>query len=335
MTPPVDEISGTGLESLPDEVLASARPLVVRGAVRDWPLVRAALRSDEAAVEYLSRFYAGQPIDVIVAAPSQRGRFFYRPESKQMNFERSSELLTGVLGGILEQREAKEPVAVAVQAISAGDILPGLQEENPNPLAPAQTPARLWIGNRATVAPHFDVSDNLACVAAGRRRFLLFPPEQTANLYPGPMDVTPASVPVSMVSLDEPEFDRFPRFRDALGQALVAELEPGDAIYIPYLWWHGVQSLSGFNILVNYWWNSDDAAGRHPYVQFLQLAYRMFRGMRADHRAAWRALYDHYVFERDGDPMAPIAPAHRDSEHEFDPESLAKLRQAIRNLLAE
>ena len=329
----VDEISAAGLESLPDAVLSGRRPVVLRGAVSEWPLVRAAIQSDESAVEYLNRFYTGQPVDMIVAHPSERGRFFYRQDSKRMNFERSSESLSDVLRGLLEQREAEQPFGVAVQALLAVETFPGLQEDNPNPFVPAGTAARLWIGNRVTVAPHFDVSDNLACVAAGRRRFILFPPEQTANLYPGPMDITPASVPISMVSLDEPELDRFPRYREALEAAYVAELEPGDAVYIPYLWWHGVQSLSEFNVLTNYWWNRDDAAARYPYVRLLRLVYQLYRGMRPEHRDAWRALYDHYVFEADGDPMEPLRPPHRDLESEIDREGVAKLQQTIRDLL--
>jgi len=328
-----DEISGAGLDALPEAVVAGGLPMVLRGAVSEWPLVHAARQSDEAAVDYLNRFYTGQPVATIVAPSGERGRFFYRADSKRMNFERSPELLTGVLRGLLEQRTVKQPVGVAVQAILAAETLPGLQEENSTPLIPAETAARLWIGNRVTVAPHFDVSDNLACVAAGRRRFVMFPPEQTANLYPGPMDVTPASVPISMVSLDEPELDRFPRYREALEAAYVAELEPGDAVYIPYLWWHGVQSLADFNILANYWWNRDEAAARHPYVPLLRLVYQLYRGMRPEHRSAWRALYDHYVFEADGDPMEPLLPAHRDSESDIDREGIAKLRQAIRDLL--
>jgi len=330
-----EEISASGLESLPDAVLSAGRPAVLRGAFSKWPLVLAAKQSDEAAVDYLNRFYNGQPVATIVAPASQRGRFFYRPDSKQMNFDRLSEPLSAILQGLLQQRDAEEPFGIAMQAIPAAETLPGLPEDNPNPFVPAGTAARLWIGNRVTVAPHFDVSDNLACVAAGRRRFVMFPPEQTSNLYPGPMDVTPASLPISMVSLDEPDFDRFPRYREALGTAYVAELEPGDAVYIPYLWWHGVQSLSEFNILTNYWWNRDEAAARYPYVLMLQLIYQLYRGMRPEHRKAWRALYDHYVFEADGDPMEPLAPPQRDSEFTMDRESVAKFRQMIRDLLPE
>ena len=331
---PADEISGSGLKGLPDDVASRGRPIVLRGAVKEWPFVQAALQSDEAAVQYLNRFYNGRTVGTIVAPPSERGRFFYRADSKRMNFERTAETLSGVLQGLLRQRESEQPFAIAMQAIPAPDVLPGLQEDNPNPFVPGETPARLLIGNRVTVAPHFDVSDNLACVTAGRRRFILFPPEQTANLYPGPMDITPASVPISMVSLDEPEFDRFPRYREALDAALVADLEPGDAVYIPYLWWHGVQSLSSFNVLTNYWWNRDDAAARHPYTLLLQLTYALYRGMDPEHRRAWRALYDHYVFQCDGDPMAPLAPVHRDPEQPIDRERSAGLKNAIREILS-
>ena len=329
----VPEIEGAGLDALPEDMISAGRPAVFRGAVKDWPFVRAALQSDEAAVEYLERFYCGAPVSTMVAPPSEGGRFFYRADSKQMNFHRSSESLSGVLRGLLKHREAAEPFAVAMQAIAAAEVLPGLQEDNPNPLVPAGVPARLWIGNQVTVAPHFDVVDNIACVTAGRRRFILFPPEQTANLYPGPLDVTPASVPISMVSLDDPELERFPRYRQALDAAFVAELEPGDAIFIPYLWWHGVQSLSRFNILTNYWWNRDEIAPSIPFVPLLHLTYALYRGMPRRHRDAWRALYEHYVFEAEGDPMDPIAPAHRDSGHKFDSRELGALRQMLRELL--
>jgi hypothetical protein len=149
------------------------------------------------------------------------------------------------------------------------------------------------------------------------------------------MDVTPASVPISMVSLDEPELDRFPRYREALDAALVAELEPGDVIYIPYLWWHGVQSLSGFNVLTNYWWNRDRIEARYPFVPLLNLVYMLYREMAPAHRKAWRALYEHYVFEDHGDPMEPLSPPHRDFERDIDRDGAAKLRQVIRELLAE
>jgi len=324
------EISAAGLAALPD---GNNTPVILRGAVADWPFVREARRSDEAAVAYLNRFYNGRPVNVLVAAPSEQGRFFYRADSKRMNFEIASALLPDVLKSLLDERTSEAPAAIAMQAISAPDALPGLEAENPNPFVPENSHARVWIGNAVTVAPHFDVAENIACVAAGRRRFVLFPPEQTANLYPGPMDVTPANVPISMAAMDESELDRFPHYREALDAAFVADLEPGDAIYIPYLWWHGVQSITGFNVLVNYWFNRDQAAARYPLVPLLHLAYRAYRDMTAEHRTAWRALYDHYVFQAGGDPMETLEPPHREGERRVTPAETARLEQMLRALL--
>jgi hypothetical protein len=148
------------------------------------------------------------------------------------------------------------------------------------------------------------------------------------------MDATPANVPVSMVSLDEPELDRFPRYREALDAALVAELGPGDAVYIPYMWWHGVQSLGTFNVLMNYWWNRSEVEARHRYGALVHLAYILYRDMPAEQRQAWRALYDHYVFQTGGDPTEALPPHQRYRGRDVDPERGARLKDALRDLLA-
>lgn len=327
----VEEIAGLGLSTLPERTADA--PLVLRGAFSHWPIVQAAVHSDEAAVDYLNRFYNGRPVSVLASHSDNGGRFFYEPDSKAMNFRTSAERLDVVLGGILEERASAEPVAIAVQAISAPDVLPGLEDVNPSALVPSGTNARLWIGNAVTVAPHFDVAANLAVVVAGRRSFVLFPPQQTPNLYPGPMDAMPAGVPISMVPLGEADFDRFPNYRAAIEAALVAELEPGDAIAIPYLWWHGVQSLAPFNALMNYWWSRDPASANYPFIQLLQLATVMFRDMPTGQRASWRALFDHYVFETGGDPMRALDAGQRYEPPALDPTAVAKLKAMLREVL--
>ncbi|RYE71834.1 MAG: cupin-like domain-containing protein, partial [Oxalobacteraceae bacterium] len=113
----------------------------------------------------------------------------------------------------------------------------------------------------------------------------------------------------SMVELNNPDFRRFPRFREALEHALVAELEPGDGIYIPALWWHQVDALSPFNVLVNYWWaDSPDMAARFDAMVHAVLTVSHLPEKR---REAWRAMFDTFVFKRHGEPAEHLAPEHR------------------------
>lgn len=84
------------------------------------------------------------------------------------------------------------------------------------------------------------------------------------NLYIGPLDFAPTGGAISMTRLDRPDDPRFPRLHHALEHSLTAELQPGDAIYIPPLWWHHVESLQTLNALVNYWWKGPRPKAASP-----------------------------------------------------------------------
>lgn len=285
-------------------------PVVMRGLVRDWPVVAAGTDSVEAVAAHLLQFDRGATAEAFVGAPEIGGRFFYSPDMKGYNFERRrgrfAELL-GYLRGVVGKDGAP---SVYAGALETAEMLPGFAEANPLPLlAGLDAPPRIWLGNASTISTHFDVSDNVACVAAGRRRFTLFPPDQIHNLYVGPLDRTVAGQPTSMVELNAPDFERFPRFREALTAARTAELEPGDAIYIPALWWHQVEATAPFNALVNFWWNdSPDAAARFDAMVHAAMA---IGHLSAERRAAWEAMFDTFVFRHHGDPVAHLAPEHR------------------------
>jgi hypothetical protein len=155
------------------------------------------------------------------------------------------------------------------------------------------------------VAAHNDVPDNLACVAVGRRRFTLFPRDQFRNLYLGPVDNTPAGRAVSMVDFHAPDPLRHPRFGDALAHARVAELGPGDALHIPSLWWHQVEGLDPFNVLVNYWWRDSPRWLGAPQ-DALNHAMLAIRDLPADQKKHWRDMFDHYVFQNSEATVAHI-----------------------------
>ena len=63
-------------------------------------------------------------------------------------------------------------------------------------------------------------------------------------------------------------------------------------------WWHHVESLSSFNMLVNYWWVPEVASRTSPATALMH-AMLTLRDLPPRHRAGWKALFDHYVFDAD------------------------------------
>lgn len=288
-------------------IRAAGKPVVLRGQVADWPAVAAARAGDAAIIAYLTREPAARPVKAIAAQPSEGGRFFYTPDLTSLNFVRGSGRFEAFLNDLLNIARHPEPPAMAVQSEDLPSLLPAFVRENRLALLP-DVPAKIWIGNRIKVGTHYDAKENVAACVAGERRFTLFPPEQIVNLYPGPFELTPAGIPVSMVDPHAPDLERYPRFAEAAPHALAGTLRPGDAIYIPYGWWHAVESLSPVSMLVNYWWTPGQPDGiGNPYEALLHTLYA-FRHLPPEQKDVWRGIIDYYVFESAGDPSAHLPP---------------------------
>ena len=301
------------------EIIPKAAPAVLRGVVAGWPAVQRARASPEAICAYLLACDSGQPVDALLLPPGEKGRLFYGPGMDGFNFARRRLPVSQVIEQLARYSQFTDPPSVAVQSAPIEACLPRFGRENhlDGLLGELDTggniAGRIWIGNAIVTPAHFDESDNIACVVAGRRRFTLFPPEQVGNLYIGPLDYAPTPAPISMVDFSAPDLARFPRFARALEAALVADLGPGDAIYIPPLWWHHVQSSAPLSILVNYWWKPPAQQGEAPQptpMQAMTIAMDALRAMPPAQRQAWAALFGHYVFDAGVDPAAHI-PAHR------------------------
>lgn len=304
------EFKGLSAKQFFDDIAPAQQPIVIRGFAGHWPLVNAAKHTPQDFVTYLTRFYTGKKASVLLGHPDIKGRFFYTDDMTDLNYIKGEERLDLFLGRLLELMSKEIYPAISIQNVLLNELLPGLSYENKSDFFPGVQP-RLWVGNQATVCAHYDGSDNVACVVAGRRNFILFPPDQVANLYPGSLNFTPAGAPVSLVNLHNPDFDRYPRFKMALANAYSAELHPGDAIFIPMLWWHHVDSLEKVNGLINYWWNGSAAKDvvQPTPLDSLNMALLAMRKLTPLQRDAWRAMFDHYLFRQDVDPASYI-PEH-------------------------
>jgi hypothetical protein len=328
-------LEGYPADSPPVEQLVnSARPAVLKGLIKDWPLVRAGLGSAQEAMDYLRSFYNGKTIGTCVGDASIGGRPFYNNDFTELNTAHRRMRLDEVLNLIREHLHEERPPTFYIPSTTLDGCLPGFRQENTVSFAAhGIEPIRsIWIGNRTIASCHYDAPNNLACCAVGRRRVTLFPPEQIVNLYPGPLEPTPGGQAVSIVNFANPDFSRYPRFREALLSAQVAELAPGDAVFIPSMWWHHIEALSPFNTLVNYWWNSAPAHVPTP-MNALQYAIWTLRDRPESEKRAWKAVFEYYVFGPSDRAGAHLPEQARGALGPIDDDKARQLRAMLLNAL--
>jgi hypothetical protein len=279
------------------ELLAGNEPVVLRGLASGWEITRAGHASDQAAMDYIRSFYNGRPTNASVGGPEVEGRLFYVDDFTKLNFDVERVKLDEFLERMAAQLDAERPPTMYIGSLLVDTHLPGFRQRNSLDFAAhgIDPPPSIWIGNRTIASCHYDAPNNLACCVVGRRRFTLFPPAQIFNLYPGPLDPTPGGQAISVVDFARPDFERFPRFREALEAAQVAEVGPGDAVFVPSMWWHHVQGLSPFNTLVNYWWSTTPNHIPTP-MNALYHAIWTLRDRPESEKRAWRDVFEYYVF---------------------------------------
>lgn len=296
------EIKTCPAGKIPKDVFSSAEPVIIKGLIKDWKLVALGNQSANAAVDYLKSHYNDKSAIAYFGDADIAGRYFYNSDATQLNYETKKVQIDEFLDLILAGLNKENPPSYYIASNVIDTHFPCLREENdidiPRPemgCPVEQIRAGIWMGNRTTACCHYDASDNMACCVAGKRRFTLFPPDQIANLYPGPLELTPGGQALSMVDFAKPDLQKHPNFSKAIACGQVAELEPGDALFLPSMWWHQVEGLSPFNILVNYWW-SETARFAGSSMNVLYHAILSLRDKPELEKKAWKHVFDYYIF---------------------------------------
>ena len=313
---------------LTEEILLSNEPLLLKNFVHDWPLVKEAKKSDSAVISYLRNFDAKKPLTAMTGDPSIKGRIFYNEDLSGFNFDYRRVSLEEIFQKLTECSKLEEPPMIYVGSTNIDNWLPGFREENDITLGKHQPIASLWIGNRSRVAPHYDFPTNIACSVAGKRRFTFFSPEHLDNLYVGPIDFSPAGQPISLVDLLDPDYEKFPKYRNAESDAIVADLDVGDAVLIPSMWWHHVEARNDLNVLVNYWWRTTPNFMGSP-LNVLQHAIMGLRDLPDEQRGIWKSLFDYYVFNQKEENISHIPENARGALNPMDENIADKIKNVL------
>jgi len=123
----ITEVDAGGLTArqFHDEHARAGQPVVLRGAVSDWPAVRAGRESPEALASYLLQFDRGQPARAMVAPAAAGGRFFYNEALTDFNFQSQSVGLASALDVLLDNGDEPHPTALLLCFRLASSRAPG------------------------------------------------------------------------------------------------------------------------------------------------------------------------------------------------------------------
>ena len=211
-----------------DQYYAQNRPLVIEGAMDDWPAmtrwsadylkqrlgdrmveVQANRGSDanyeqnQAALKKEMRF--GDYIDLIETI-GQTNDYYITANNSNKNRESLKELWHDIV------------------------LFPDyLRDDDPN------NRGFFWYGPRGTVTPlHHDLTNNFMAQVRGRKLVRLVAPCELPDMYNNRHCY-------SQVNLDQVDDNRFPQFKNVKVIDLV--IGPGDLFFLPVGWWHYVRGL--------------------------------------------------------------------------------------------
>ena len=190
----------------------------LRGLVRAWPATQAGLESAHSLSTYLKTFYSGHAAPLFEGPASINGRFFYNDTLDGFNFESKRALL----GDVLERLAQELGTEVRARPLF-GFVRPC---RFTFPAFPVPTTSAAWLPRDRCVsrsgsetAPALrrisTISITLPVSSAGAAASRCFRRTRSGNLYVGPLDLTPAGQPVTLVDIRNPDLERFPRFAEA------------------------------------------------------------------------------------------------------------------------
>jgi hypothetical protein len=220
-----------------DDFVAAKRPVIVAGAVKDWPAL------SKWKPEYLQSRLAGKTVNVTTS--STRVHNPYEKGSVQkISFDEAVRAMLS--GGPLHYYIMQVPIQEGLTELSEDIRVPHFISNE------TLTATNLWFGPGGNITPaHYDHGHNMMAQVVGCKNVALFDSKQLYPLYPLP--ATSPSPHISRVNVHQPDLARFPKFSRAV--RLEGVLEPGDALFIPVYWWHCLEGV-GVNISVNFWWKT-------------------------------------------------------------------------------
>lgn len=143
-------------------------------------------------------------------------------------------------------------------------------------------PFMFFGGEGSKVALHYDIdlSHVFLNQIYGRKRVVLFAPEQTRNIYRHPYTVA------SYIDVNNPDYEEFPALKNAVGYECM--LYPGETLFIPSGFWHYIEYTDfGYSISLR---ANESIARRARGLYNIATHYLVDKGMNKIMGQKWREM---------------------------------------------
>ena len=206
------------------------KPLVVERLTEDWPAYQ------KWNLDYIYKIAGNKEVPLYDDRPVNHKEGFNEPHAK-MNMGDYIDLLK------------KGPTNYRIFLYNLMNEVPVLQKDFEFPDIGLRLvksfPMLFFGGENSKVFMHFDIdySNILHFQFNGKKRCVLFGPDQTDKLYKIPHSI----IAREDIDFDRPDFERFPALKGTKGY--VTEMEHGNMLYMPEGYWHYMKYLTpGFSM---------------------------------------------------------------------------------------
>ena len=256
---PVESINNPTKEEF-NKLVRLAKPFKVTGGINHWALLKelSEIKKSTNQCDYLASIIPDKVVNYTVLPPEQKGSLRLDEKLKQnFSFGSKRALFPDFMNHVKKCINNTCSETLYLQASLLIELVHKIECINLfEGFTPSSQPL-FWIGTgNQFIGLHNDPFRNIIALFSGRKRVVLFPPEELPNIYPAPFDKRSGGVISSLVDVFNPDLEKFILFRKALKKVKVAVIEPGDFLYLPPLWWHAVESEK-FNIGLNCWFYDD------------------------------------------------------------------------------
>lgn len=221
---PIEKRAGLTPEEFQEEYLKPKKPVVFKDLVSDWPA------TEKWTFDWFKKNYGHLEVPIL-------GNDFHTPGKDYMVAKRKmkfGDYLDLIQAGPTEYRiflwNIFEEIPELVNDFHMPNIMSGWNEKYY---------FMFFGGEGSKVNLHYDIdcANVFLTQFQTRKRVVLFDQSQSKYLYHHPFTVQ------SHVSVDEPDYERFPAFKNAVGHETI--IGHGETIFIPSQYWHYITYVDG------------------------------------------------------------------------------------------